>query len=74
MSEELTGQIAEALPGGVAVFAEAYQRKLAAEGRGGGKTGSEAIQELRSAMERREVKVIFFCMLGNVPGRWHNQV
>jgi hypothetical protein len=56
MSEELTGQIAEALPGGIAVFAEAYQRKLAAEGRGGGKTGSEAIQELRSAMERREVK------------------
>lgn len=56
MSEELTGQIAEALPGGVALFAEAYQRKLAAEGRGGGKTGSEAIQELRSAMERREVK------------------
>lgn len=56
MSEELTGQIAEALPGGVTVFAEAYQRKLAAEGRGGGKTGSEAIQELRSAMERREVK------------------
>lgn len=56
MSEELTGQIAEALPGGVAIFAEAYQRQLAAQGKGGGKTGSEAIAELRAAMEKRQVK------------------
>lgn len=56
MSEELTGQIAEALPGGVALFAEAYQRQLAARGEGGGKTGNEAIQELREAMKNRKVR------------------
>jgi hypothetical protein len=51
MSEELTGQIAEALPGGVALFAEAYQRQI-----GGNLQGSEAIQALRKAMEGRQVK------------------
>lgn len=51
MSEELTGQIAEALPGGVALFAEAYQRQT-----GGNLTGTEAIQALRDAMENRKVK------------------
>lgn len=51
MSEELTGQIAEALPGGVALFAEAYQRQT-----GGNLKGNEAIQALRSAMEERAVK------------------
>lgn len=56
MSEELTGQIAEALPGGVSLFAEAYQRQLAAQGKGGGLTGTEAIQALRKAMENRQVK------------------
>lgn len=56
MSEELTGQIAEALPGGVSIFAEAYQRQLAAQGKGGGKTGAEAIQELRAGMEAGQVR------------------
>lgn len=51
MSEELTGQIAEALPGGVALFAEAYQRQS-----GGNLKGTEAIQALRDAMEKRQVK------------------
>lgn len=51
MSEELTGQIAEALPGGVSVFAEAYQRQI-----GGNLTGTEAIQALREAMEKRQVR------------------
>lgn len=51
MSEELTGQIAEALPGGVALFAEAYQRQS-----GGNLRGTEAIQALRDAMESRKVK------------------
>ena len=51
MSEELTGQIAEALPGGVALFAEAYQRQT-----GGDLKGTEAIQALRDAMEKRQVK------------------
>lgn len=51
MSEELTEQIAEALPGGVALFAEAYQRQI-----GGNLQGSEAIQALRKAMEGRQVK------------------
>jgi hypothetical protein len=49
--EELTGQIAEALPGGVALFADAYQRQS-----GGNLKGTEAIQALRDAMEKRQVK------------------
>jgi hypothetical protein len=51
MSEELTGQIAEALPGGVALFAEAWQRKT-----GGNLTGSDSIKALREAMEKKQVK------------------
>lgn len=51
MSEELTGQIAEALPGGVALFAEAYQRQT-----GGNLKGTESISALREAMEKRLVK------------------
>jgi hypothetical protein len=49
-SEELTGQIAEALPGGTALFAQAYQAKL-----GGNKTGSEAIQQLLADMKKGKV-------------------
>lgn len=51
MSEELTGQIAEALPGGTALFAQAYQRKL-----GGNLQGTEAIQALRDAMKKKLIK------------------
>jgi hypothetical protein len=51
MSEELTGQIAEALPGGVALFAEAYQRQT-----GGNLKGSESISALREAMKNKAVK------------------
>lgn len=47
MSEELTGQIAEALPGGTALFAQAYQTKIK-----GNKTGSEAIQQLLADMKK----------------------
>ena len=49
-SEELTGQIAEALPGGTALFAQAYQAKI-----GGNKTGSEAIQQLLADMKKGKV-------------------
>lgn len=51
MSEELTGQIAEALPGGTALFAQAYQKQI-----GGNKTGSEAIQQLLADMKSGKVK------------------
>lgn len=51
MSEELTGQIAEALPGGVALFAEAYQRQT-----GGTLQGSDSISALRDAMKNKKVK------------------
>lgn len=50
MSEELTGQIAEALPGGTALFAQAYQTKI-----GGNKTGTEAIQQLLADMKKGKV-------------------
>lgn len=49
-SEELTGQIAEALPGGTALFAEAYQKQI-----GGNKTGAEAIQQLLADMKKGKV-------------------
>lgn len=49
-SEELTGQIAEALPGGTALFAQAYQKQI-----GGNKTGSEAIQQLLADMKKGKV-------------------
>lgn len=55
-SEELTGQLAESLPGAVSIFAQAYQNKLTAEGKGGGKTGQEAITELYAAMKKGLVK------------------
>lgn len=41
----------EALPGGTALFAEAYQRQI-----GGDKTGQEAISALMEAMKKGEVK------------------
>lgn len=51
MSEELTGQLAESLPGAVSLFAEAYQRQT-----GGNLQGSDSIAALRKAMEGRKVK------------------
>lgn len=53
MSEELTGQIAEALPGGVSLFAEAYQRQT---GKDLGVKGSASIKELLAAMKERNVR------------------
>lgn len=50
-SEELVGQIAESLPGGTALFAEAYQRQI-----GGNLTGKEAISELMAQMKKGNVK------------------
>lgn len=50
-AEELTSQIAEALPGGTALFAQAYQRQT-----GGNKTGSDAIQQLMDDMKKGKVK------------------
>lgn len=52
-SEELTGQIAEALPGGTALFAQAYQAQLKATGKGKGDlTGQAAIQALLADMKK----------------------
>lgn len=53
MSEELTGQIAEALPGGVSIFAEAYKRQT---GNDLGLNGSEDIKALLKAMKARDVR------------------
>lgn len=53
MSEELTGQIAEALPGGVSIFAEAYRRQT---GKDLGLNGSEDIKALLKAMKDRKVR------------------
>lgn len=55
-SEELTGQLAESLPGAVSIFARAYQNQLTAQGKGGGKVGQEAISELLAAMKKGQVK------------------
>lgn len=49
--EELSGQLAESLPGAVSLFAEAYQRQT-----GGNLTGTESIQALQAAMKKRLVK------------------
>lgn len=49
-SEELTGQISEALAGGTSIFAEAYQKQI-----GGNKTGQAAIAELQAAMKKGQV-------------------
>lgn len=66
MSEELTGQLAESLPGAVSIFAEAYQNKLKATGAGGGKTGQAAITELLAAMKDRKVKGDILTYAGDV--------
>lgn len=50
MSEELTGQIAEALPGGTALFAQAYQRQT-----GGNLTGQASIRQLFDDMKKGKV-------------------
>ena len=50
-SEELTGQLAESLPGAVSLFARAYQQQI-----GGTKTGQEAITQLLEAMKKGQVK------------------
>nr|DAH57104.1 MAG TPA: tail tape measure [Caudoviricetes sp.] len=46
-AEELTGQIAEALPGGTALFAQAYQAQ-----KGGNLTGQAAITKLMADMKK----------------------
>lgn len=65
-SEELTGQLAESLPGAVSIFAEAYQNQLAATGKGGGKQGQEAITELLAAMKKGQVKGDILTYAGTV--------
>lgn len=65
-SEELTGQLAESLPGAVSIFAEAYQNQLAATGKGGGKTGQDAITELLAAMKKGQVKGDILTYAGTV--------
>lgn len=67
-SEELTGQIAEALPGGTALFAQAYQAKL-----GGNKTGSEAIQQLLADMKKGKVTSDILTYAGNVASQRANE-
>lgn len=64
MSEELRGQIAEALPGGVSLFAEAYQRQL-----GGNLTGGKAIQALNDAMKKGQVKGDILTFAAQIAGQ-----
>jgi len=68
MSEELTGQIAEALPGGTALFAQAYQAKI-----NGNKTGSEAIQQLLADMKKGKVTSDILTYAGAVASQRANQ-
>lgn len=68
MSEELTGQIAEALPGGTALFAQAYQKQI-----GGNKTGSEAIQQLLADMKKGKVKSDILTFAGDAASERANQ-
>lgn len=68
MSEELTGQIAEALPGGTALFAQAYQAKI-----GGNKTGAEAIQQLLADMKKGKVTSDILTYAGSVASQRANQ-
>lgn len=49
-SEELVGQLAESLPGAVALFARAYQQQI-----GGNLTGQAAISALQAAMKKGQV-------------------
>ena len=66
-SEELTGQIAEALPGGTALFAEAYQKQI-----GGNKTGAEAIQQLLADMKKGKVTSDILTYAGGVASQRAN--
>lgn len=50
-SEELTGQLAESLPGAVSLFARAYQAQT-----GGNLTGQAAITQLLDAMKKGQVR------------------
>lgn len=50
-AEELTGQISEALAGGTALFAQAYQKQI-----GGNLTGQEAIAKLQADMKKGLVR------------------
>ena len=68
MSEELTGQIAEALPGGTALFAQAYQKQI-----GGNKTGSDAIQQLLADMKKGKVKSDILTYAGAAASERANQ-
>lgn len=61
MSEELTGQLAEVLPGAVSLFAEAYQKQI-----GGKLTGSEATKALRKAMKDRKVTGSILTVAGGI--------
>lgn len=60
-SEELTGQLAESLPGAVSLFARAYQQQI-----GGTKTGQEAITQLLDAMKKGQVKGNILTYAGNL--------
>lgn len=61
MSEELTGQLAEVLPGAVSLFAEAYQRQI-----GGKLTGSDATKALRKAMKDKKVTGSILTVAGDI--------
>lgn len=61
MSEELTGQLAEVLPGAVSLFAEAYQRQT-----GGKLTGSASTKALRAAMKDRKVTGSILTVAGEI--------
>lgn len=73
MSEELTGQIAEALPGGTALFAQAYQDQLKAKGGKGDLTGQAAIQALLADMKKGKVTSEILTYAGTAASERANQ-
>lgn len=75
MAEELTGQIAEALPGGVALFAQAYRRQTGKDlGLGDvSQNSSENIKRLLAAMKNREVRGEILIAAGQIASERANK-
>jgi hypothetical protein len=75
MAEELTGQIAEALPGGVALFAQAYKRQTGQDlGLGDVSANSSAdIKRLLAATKNREVRGEILIAAGQIASERANK-
>lgn len=72
-SEELVGQISEALPGGTALFAQAYQAQLKAKGGKGDLTGQAAIQAILADMKKGKVTSEILTYAGAAASQRANQ-